>query len=393
VFQLKTTDGQARRGELQLSRGTVQTPAFMPIATQGAIKGGVTMPEVTATGAEIILGNTYHLHRQADMIAEAGQLPKFTNWKKPMLTDSGGFQVFSLANIRKIDDEKVVFKDPKNGDEIIFTPEHATHIQHQLGADIIMQLDHVPPSTAPAAEVKLAMERSLRWAKRCKDFHEQHNTSPLLGETERGLKENSKTPSNSPYKGEGNLKQYLFAIIQGGTDMELRKQSLQGLIEISFPGYAIGGLAVGEPPAVMYQICGELCPLMPADKPRYLMGVGTPRDLIECVERGVDMFDCVLPTRNGRHGKIYTQHGAINMTNARFYGDMSALDSSVHPDHQEITRGYLHHLFKAQENLALHIASLHNIWFYQELMRQMREAIEAQRFATWKADFLAQSGD
>ena len=359
-FQLFKTDGDARRGELITSHGKVQTPAFMPVGTQATVKG--LMPDdVRATGAEIVLGNTYHLMLRpgAERIAALGGLHKFMNWPLPILTDSGGFQVMSLSELRQIDERGVTFRSHLDGAMVALSPERAIEIQGLLGADISMQLDEclkLPASSRgnrarDAAVVALgrALETRFRGAARSEGYA-------------------------------------LFGIVQGGDDLVLRAESARALTGMDFQGYAIGGLAVGEPQEVMLKIVAETAPALPAERPRYLMGVGTPHDLIEAVRRGIDMFDCVLPTRNGRHGMAFTRFGPINLANARHANDPRPLDEeSAHPAARTYSRAYLHHLTKANEILGAVLLSTINLAYYQTLMAGMREAIAAGRFAEFQA--------
>jgi queuine tRNA-ribosyltransferase len=358
-FTLKMTDGAARRGEIVTPHGKVQTPAFMPVGTQATVKG-LTPDIVRATGAEIVLGNTYHLMLRpgAERIAALGGLHKFMHWPLPILTDSGGFQVMSLSQLRKLDENGVVFRSHLDGAMVELSPERAIEIQALLGADIAMQLDECLRLPAPPAEIKRAMELSLRWAER----------------------------SKRAFEGRAREGYALFGIVQGGDDMHLRGQSARELTGMDFHGYAIGGLAVGEPQAVMLQIVEQTAPLLREERPRYLMGVGTPHDLLEAVARGIDMFDCVLPTRNGRHGMAFTRHGAINLANARHAADPRPLDEqSAHPAARTFSRAYLHHLTKANEMLGAVLLSTVNLAYYQELMAGMRAAIAGGRFAEFQA--------
>jgi queuine tRNA-ribosyltransferase len=360
IFQLKKTDGAARRGEFVTPHGAVQTPAFMPVGTQGTVKG-LTPEQVKATGAEIVLGNTYHLMLRpgAERVAELGGLHKFMNWNAPILTDSGGFQVMSLSPLRKLTEQAVTFRSHIDGAMFELTPERASEIQGLLGSDVVMQLDECLKLPAPRAEIERAMQLSLRWAERSKKAFEK----------------------------EARAGAALFGIVQGGDDMALRAQSAKALVDIGFHGYAIGGLAVGEPQDVMLKITKETTPALPADRPRYLMGVGTPEDMLEAVARGIDMFDCVMPTRNGRHGTAFTKSGAINLANARFATDTAPIDAeSLHGPTRDYSRAYLHHLVKANEMLGAILLSAINLAYYQELMRGMREAIAAGRFEEFRAE-------
>ena len=359
TFRLIGTDGAARRGEITTPHGRVQTPAFMPVGTQATVK---TLPpdEVERTGAEIVLGNTYHLMLRpgAERIASLGGLHRFMNWPHPILTDSGGFQVMSLSQLRKIDEQEVTFRSHLDGAMVALSPERAVEIQTLLGADIIMQLDECVRLPAPRADIERAMQLSLRWAERCK----------------RALEA---APGGRA----------LFGIVQGGDDAALRVDSARALADMEFQGYSIGGLAVGEPQAVMLAMIETVMPHLPAGRPHYLMGVGTPEDLLEAVARGVDMFDCVMPTRNGRHGLAYTRFGPVNMKNARHADDPRPLDAdSDYPAARTYSRAYLHHLVKANETLGAMLLSAINLAYYQSLMRGMRDAIEAERFAEFSRD-------
>ena len=357
-FNLISTDGAARRGEFVTPHGRVQTPAFMPVGTQGTVKA-LSPDDVRDTGAEIVLGNTYHLMLRpgAERIAALGGLHKFMNWTLPILTDSGGFQVMSLSELRKVDERAVTFRSHLDGAMIELTPERAIDIQILLGADIAMQLDECLKLPASRQEIDRAMQVSLRWAERSKRAFE----------------------SMAP---EGRA---LFGIVQGGDDPTLRANSARALTDMDFQGYAIGGLAVGEPQEVMLRIVAETTPMLPADRPRYLMGVGTPHDLLEAVARGIDMFDCVLPTRNGRHGMAFTRHGAINLANARHANDPRPLDAeSPHPVARTYSRAYLHHLTKANEILGAVLLSTINLAYYQTLTASMRAAIVARRFSAFR---------
>jgi queuine tRNA-ribosyltransferase len=347
-FELLHTDGAARAGAIHTPRGTVRTPAFMPVGTQGALKA-VHWHEVREAGADIVLGNTYHLMLRpgAERIAMLGGLHRFINWPHPILTDSGGFQVMSLAELRKVDENGVVFRSHLDGAMVELTPERAIEIQALLGSDIAMQLDECLRLPAEPAEIVRATRRSLRWAERCKRAFEGSRPGRAL-----------------------------FGIVQGGDDRRLRVESARVLAGMGFDGYAIGGLAVGESQDVMLAMVEEVMPHLPADRPHYLMGVGTPDDLIEAVARGVDMFDCVLPTRNGRHGLAFTRHGPINLKNARHAEDPRPLDADSRcPAARDFSRAYLHHLVKANEPLAGMLLSLVNLYYYQDIMHGMRRAI------------------
>jgi queuine tRNA-ribosyltransferase len=358
-FRLIATDGSARRGEFVTPHGRVQTPAFMPVGTQATVKT-LRPQDVAATGAEIVLANTYHLMLRpgAERIAALGGLHRFMNWDKPILTDSGGFQVMSLSELRKIDEQAVTFRSHLDGQMFVLSPERAIEIQTLLGADIIMQLDECVRLPAERGEIDRAMQLSLRWAERC-----QH---AFTGDREGRA---------------------LFAIVQGGDDAELRRQSARALTGMDFQGYAVGGLAVGEPQATMLAMIETVAPLLPSNRPRYLMGVGTPDDLLEACARGIDMFDCVLPTRNGRHGLAYTRFGPVNMKNARHAADPRPLDeASDHAATRGYSRAYLHHLVKANETLGAMLLSEINLTYFQSLMRGIRDAIAQGRFAQFRID-------
>jgi len=358
-FKLLKTDGAARRGEIVTPHGRVQTPAFMPVGTQATVKG-LAPEDVRATGAEIVLGNTYHLMLRpgAERIASLGGLHVFMNWPLPILTDSGGFQVMSLSELRKLDEKGVTFRSHLDGAMVELSPERAIEIQALLGADISMQLDECLKLPASKDEIARAMNLSLRWAERSKRTFE--------GRVREGYA--------------------LFGIVQGGDDLALRAESARELTTMDFQGYAIGGLAVGEPQDVMLKVVGETAPLLPVQRPRYLMGVGTPHDLMEAVRRGVDMFDCVLPTRNGRHGMAFTRFGAVNLSNARHAHDPRPLDEqSTHPAARTYSRAYLHHLTKTNEILGAVLLSTINLAYYQTLMAGMREAIATGYFAEFQA--------
>jgi len=357
-FKLLATDGAARTGEITTAHGVVRTPAFMPVGTQATIKG-VHPSAVRALGADIVLGNTYHLMLRpgAERIAALGGLHTFMNWPHPLLTDSGGFQVMSLAQLRKLDENGVTFRSHIDGAMVALTPERAIEVQNLLGSDIVMQLDECLKLPATRAEMERAMRLSLRWAERCKRAFE------------------SAAPGRA-----------LFGIGQGGDDAALRLDSARALVDIGFPGYAIGGLAVGEPQSVMLRIVEETAPALPVDKPRYLMGIGTPEDLLETVARGIDMFDCVMPTRNGRHGLAFTRRGTVNLRNARHADDPRPLDeASACEAARSYSRAYLHHLTRANEMLGAMLLSEVNLAYYQELMASMRAAIRAGSFADFRA--------
>jgi queuine tRNA-ribosyltransferase len=353
-FELLATDGAARTGRLTTPHGVVRTPAFMPVGTAGAMKG-VHWREVREAGADIVLGNTYHLMLRpgAERIAALGGLQRFTGWRGPMLTDSGGFQVMSLASLRKLDEKAVTFRSHIDGAKVELSPERSIEVQRLLGSDIAMQLDECVRLPAAPEDIERAMQLSLRWAERCKRAFESAPAGHML-----------------------------FGIVQGGDVTQLRGLSARGLVGIGFHGYAIGGLAVGEPQSVMLEMIEAAAPELPADRPRYLMGVGTPDDILEAVRRGIDMFDCVMPTRNGRHGLSFTRFGAVNLRNARHADDPRPLDEeSSWPAARSYSRAYLHHLVKSGETLGAMLLSEINIAYYQELMAGMRAAIAAGTFA------------
>lgn len=362
AFEIQARDGAARAGVLRTPRGDIRTPAFMPLGTAGSVKA-LTVDQVLATGADIILGNTYHLMLRpgGERLARLGGLHEFMRWEKPILTDSGGYQVMSLAQLRKLDSDGVTFRSHVDGSEHRLTPERAIEIQaEQIGADIVMQLDECPALPAPRADVQKAMELSVRWAERCKRAFGARET------------------------------QNLFAIVQGGVDPELRAASATALVREGYDGYAIGGLAVGEAQSEMLATLDVTTPFLPQDRPRYLMGVGKPRDIVESVARGIDMFDCVIPTRSGRHGQAWTDDGPLNITNARFAEDLSPLDeASDCPASRDYSKAYLHHLFKANELLGQTLLSWHNVAYYQALMARIRSAIAAGALDALRARFLA----
>lgn len=346
-FSISATDGSARRGQLQFERGEVETPAFMPVGTYGTVKA-MTPEEVRQTGADILLGNTFHLMLRpgVDVIRAHGSLHGFMNWSRPILTDSGGFQVWSLAKRRKITEQGVTFASPVDGAKIFMGPEESMDVQHALGSDIIMAFDECTPYPATRDEAAKSMHMSMRWAERSRDAH-------------------------------GDRTGALFGIIQGGMYGDLRRESISALTDIGFPGYAIGGLSVGEPEDERIHVLDESMPYMPEDAPRYLMGVGRPEDIIAAVLRGVDMFDCVMPTRNARNGHYFTAKGPIKIKNARFAMDTRPIDPECGcPTCAHYSRAYLKHLHRCNEILGARLATLHNLWFYQNLMSGLRAAIE-----------------
>ncbi len=366
-FTVNAKDGAARTGVISTPRGEIRTPAFMPVGTAGTVKA--MFPEdVRATGADVILGNTYHLMLRpgAERVAAFGGLHKFMSWPRPILTDSGGYQVMSLSSLRKLTEDGVSFASHIDGSRHMLTPERSIEIQCLLGADIQMQLDECPAIPIEHDKARDSMRLSLRWAERSK----------------RAFEEKAK-PGMA-----------LFGIVQGANYEDLRRESLEKLMEIGFPGYSIGGLAVGEGREEMFRVLAFTTPHMDAQKPRYLMGVGKPADIVGAVARGVDMFDCVLPTRAGRHGQAWTASGAINITNARFADDEEPLDpASECPASRDYSKAYLHHLFKAGEYLGAMLLTWHNLHYYQQLMGGLRAAIAAGRLAEFIADFRAQTGE
>ena len=361
-FELINTNDKARLGRLTFDRGEVNTPAFMPVGTYGAVKA-MTVEEVRGLGAEIILGNTFHLAitPSTEVIEAHGDLHDFMNWQGPILTDSGGFQVFSLGKMRKITEEGVAFRSPKDGSSIFMGPEESMQIQHKLGSDIVMIFDDCTAYPAEKNVVDQSMQLSLRWAKRSLIEHKRLNN-----------------------------KNALFGIVQGGMHRELRIHSAESLIEMDFNGYAIGGLSVGEPKEEMMEVLSYLPDHMPKDKPRYLMGVGTPLDLVEGVASGVDMFDCVMPSRNARNGYLFTSEGVVKIRNAKYKKDIGPLDPNCGCSTcSNYSRSYLHHLQKTNEILGSRLNTLHNLFYYQELMQSMRSAIQTNTFSTFRKSFLA----
>lgn len=373
MFTLLKTEGKARRGTLTCAHGTAQTPAFMNVGTQGAIKGAVSAHDLKEIGCQIELSNTYHLHlRPGDkLIKEMGGLHRFMRWDGPILTDSGGFQVFSLASMRKIKEEGVTFASHIDGRRIFMGPEESMQIQSNLGSDIAMAFDECVENPAPYDYVKQSCERTLRWLQRCKAEHNRLNTLPDTV----------------------NPQQQLFGINQGGIVPELRVWHMKEIAQLDCDGYAIGGLAVGEPAETMYEIIDTVEPYMPKDKPRYLMGVGTPVNILEAVARGVDMFDCVLPARNARHGKLYTWQGALNIKNEKYKNDDRPIDPTCDcPACRSFSRAYLRHLFAAGEMLGMRLAVLHNLHFYNELMVKIRQALDEGRFAEFYREYKERLG-
>jgi queuine tRNA-ribosyltransferase len=361
TFKIKKFSGNARLGEITLPSGTVQTPAFMNVATQAAIKGGLSAADLETVGCQIALCNTYYLHLRPgeDLVREAGGLRGFMNWNRPILTDSGGFQIFSLANRRKITEDGAEFSSHIDGRKIFMSPEDSIRVQFALGADIAMAFDECVGLPASDAYIKASCERTVRWLRRCNDE---------LRRLDRGAGQT-----------------VLFGISQGGTDARLRRAMMREIAELDLPGYAIGGLAVGESAQEMYDTIESVEREMPRDKPRYLMGVGTPDNIAEAVRRGVDMFDCVLPARNGRHGKFYTSRGALNIKNEKYAHDLTPIDELCGcPVCRNYSRAYIRHLFKAEEMLAMRFAVIHNLTFFNNLMSRIRDALANGTFETFR---------
>lgn len=362
-FSVLATSGPARRGRLKLAHGVIQTPAFMPVGTYGAVKG-MRPQQVEDSGADVILGNTFHLWLRPglDVIQAHGGLHRFVGWNKPILTDSGGFQVFSLGDIRKISEEGVSFRSPIDGAKCFLTPEESMRIQRVLNSDIVMAFDECTPHPATHSEAQISMRLSMRWAQRSQEAHQGNPNA-------------------------------LFGIIQGGMFEDLRGESIEKLVALNFDGYAIGGLSVGEPKADMQRIMSFTTPRMPEDKPRYLMGVGTPTDLVNAVSAGVDMFDCVLPTRNARNGWLYTSTGIVKLRNAQYRFDEMPLDENCSCyTCKHFSKSYLHHLQRIDEMLGAHLNTVHNLHFYQSLMKGMRSAIELDQLDAYVSDLAFMEG-
>ena len=370
MFELIKTENKARRGRLRTVHGIIETPVFMNVGTTGAIRGGLSSLDLLDVNCQVELCNTYHLHIRPgdDLIKNMGGLHKFINWRKPILTDSGGFQVFSLSKIRKIKEEGVYFSSHMDGKKIFMGPEESIRIQSNLGSTIAMAFDECVESPATYKYVKESHERTVRWLKRC------------IAELDR---------LNGLDEGAINREQMLFAINQGGVYEDLRVENMREIAELDLPGYAIGGLAVGEETQIMYDMVDTVEPFMPKDKPRYLMGVGTPSNLIEAVWRGIDLFDCVMPTRNARHGNVFTWKGYVNILNLKFKQDEGAIDADCgcHTC-RNFSRGYIRHLLKVNEMLGMRLSVIHNLYFYNELMQKMRENIEAGTFGQFRKNSL-----
>ena len=369
MFKIIKKEGDARRGEFRCAHGgVVQTPVFMNVGTQAAIKGGLSAFDLKDIGCQIELSNPYHLHLRPgdDVVKQMGGLHKFMNWDGPILTDSGGFQVFSLASLRKIREEGVTFASHLDGHRIFMGPEESMRIQSNLGSDIAMAFDECVENPATYEYAKASCERTLRWLERCKKEHDRLGSLPDTV----------------------NPGQLLFGINQGATFLDLRIWHMQQIAKLDCDGYAIGGLAVGEPTETMYEIIEAVEPYMPADKPRYLMGVGTPSNIIEGVARGVDFFDCVMPARNARHGKLFTWQGTMNIKNAKYKLDDGPLDPECDcPVCRNFSRAYIRHLFAAEEILAMRLAVMHNLYFYNKLAQKIRDALDEGRFAAFRAEF------
>lgn len=372
-FTLIKTEGRARRGRFETPHGIVETPVFMNVGTQGAIKGALSATDLENIGCQVELSNTYHLHlRPGDkVVKQMGGLHKFMRWNRPILTDSGGFQVFSLAGLRKITEEGVSFASHIDGHKIFMGPEESMQIQANLGSDIAMAFDECIENPSPREYVEASCQRTYRWLGRCKAEHERLKALPDAV----------------------NPGQMLFGINQGGTYADIRIEHMKMIAEYDLPGYAIGGLAVGESTEEMYRIIDAVEPYMPKDKPRYLMGVGTPSNIIEGVARGVDFFDCVMPARNARHAKIFTWSGTINMKNAKYETDESPLDPLCDcPVCRKYSRAYIRHLFKAEEMLAMRLAVYHNLYFYNKLAERIREALDNDRFEEFRKEYSEKLG-
>ena len=374
MFEILKQEGRARRGVFTCAHGRVQTPVFMNVGTQGAIKGAVSALDLKELGCQIELSNTYHLHlRPGDGVVKAlGGLHKMMDWDGPILTDSGGFQVFSLAGLRKITEEGVTFASHIDGRRIFMGPEESMRIQSHLGSDIAMAFDECVENPAPYDYVKQSCERTIRWLRRCKAEHDRLNALPDCV----------------------NPRQMLFGINQGGTYEDLRIWSMQESAKVDCEGYGIGGLAVGEETEVMYRILDVTLPYAPEDKPRYLMGVGTPSNIVEAVWRGIDFFDCVMPARNARHGKLFTWSGSLNIKNEKYKLDERPIEPGCGcPACRSFSRAYLRHLFKAEEMLAMRLAVMHNLWFYNTLMERIRDALDAGEYDAFRAEYSGKLGE
>jgi len=369
-FTVEKTESTARAGRIETDHGVIETPIFMPVGTQGSVKA-VEQRELADLGSQIILGNTYHLYLRPgiEVLKSMGGLHRFMGWERPILTDSGGYQVFSLSDLRQISEEGVTFKSHLDGSSHFFTPDKVVEIQRAIGSDIMMVLDECTPYPCDHNYARLSNELTVRWAKRCQEAAQ-------------------KIPSAYGHH------QALFGIVQGSTYKDLRAESVKALVSLNFEGYAIGGLAVGEPTESMYELAEFTAALLPNEKPRYLMGVGTPENLLECIDRGLDMFDCVMPTRNGRNAMLFTRHGRLNITNVQFKTDKSPVDEECECyGCKKFSRAYIRHLFQVKEILGLQLASLHNLTFYLWIMRESRRHILSNDFASWKKGILLQLRD
>ena len=370
MYQILATEGKAKRARLETVHGTIQTPVFMNVGTAAAIKGAVATTDLQEIGTQVELSNTYHLHvRPGDKIVkQLGGLHKFMNWDKPILTDSGGFQVFSLAGLRKIKEEGVYFNSHVDGRKIFMGPEESMQIQSNLASTIAMAFDECPSSVADRDYVRKSVERTTRWLKRCRTEMDRLNSLPDTI----------------------NQHQMLFGINQGAIYEDIRKEHAQQIAELNLDGYAVGGLAVGESHEEMYRILDEVVPCLPQNKPTYLMGVGTPANILEGIERGIDFFDCVYPSRNGRHGHVYTNHGKLNLFNAKYELDDAPIEEGCQcPACRHYSRAYIRHLLKAKEMLGMRLCVLHNLYFYNHMMEEIREALEKGEFKQYKAKKLA----
>ena len=373
MFKLLKTEGKARRGEFSCAHGTVQTPVFMNVGTQGAIKGALSAEDLKNIGCQVELSNTYHLHlRPTDkLVRECGGLHKFMTWDGPILTDSGGFQVFSLSGLRKIKEEGVYFSSHIDGRKIFMGPEESMQIQSNLGSDICMAFDECIENPAPRDYVQKSVDRTYRWLERCKAENARLNSLPDTV----------------------NPQQQLWGINQGGTYDDIRIEHMKRIAQLDLPGYAIGGLAVGESAEEMYRIIEAVEPHMPVNKPRYLMGVGTPSNIIEAVARGVDFFDCVMPARNARHARLFTWNGAINLKNAKYATDLDPIDPECDcPVCRRFSRAYIRHLFVAEEMLAMRLSVMHNLYFYNKLMERIRQALDEGQFEAFRAEYSEKLG-
>jgi queuine tRNA-ribosyltransferase len=388
-FQIVAEEGNARSGTLRTRRGVIETPVFMPVGTAGTVKG-IRFEELEAPDldAKIILGNTYHLWLRPgiEIIKACGGLHKFIGWDRAMLTDSGGFQVWSLAKIRKVTEEGTEFRSHIDGALCFLSPEISMQVQAALGAEIAMAFDECPPGEASHEDARRSLELTLRWAKRSKEAFDVAQSGGLVTFNSDGFREEQTSQAGSPHQA-----QALFGIIQGSSHLDLRRESLERTVEIGFDGYAIGGLSVGEEKPVMMNVLEEIAPRMPADRPRYLMGVGTPEDLVESVARGVDMFDCVLPTRNGRTGQAFTSRGKLNIKNARYASDTMPLDENCGCSVcRRQSRAFIRHLYLAGEILASVLITHHNLAFFLDTMRSVRQAIRSGQFAKFRREFTEQ---